>query len=353
MKSFVLLALAACSGLSSPPEPRVSVLVRSQGGCFASITPDEPIAPELGVVGTCADDAPPIWLAGIDQLEVVVDYGPDVDFAANTHAPPPTIVVTVDNAPSATPVSVGAEQRDGSRAYFIATFRAPATPSPDARVSAEVVPGFSAIVPDVFTIELPEVAVFLDECTLGMPCNLAGGVGDVHATLSVPGDQPETIAVSTFVDGVAQGATIPDVITQPAASYLSTGSAAIPVPIAPAGSTFTIAAQLGAAPPTTYSTTLVAPQISAVLSCGDSCALAPGDPVGLSIIAPAGIAATQAIVDTSLDGVPQLVAAPVALVPGVENAIGSLALTTPAKGSWQITATVAGYPSNAIVTSVP
>jgi len=354
MKYLPLLALAACSGLSSPPEPRVSVLVRSSSGCFALVTPDQPIAPDLGVVDTCAVGAQPVWLAGIDLVEVVVDYGPDVDFAANTHAPPPTISVTVDNEPSDAQVMVGPEQRDGSRAYFVATFRAPATTSSDARVSAEVVPGFSATVPDVFTIAPAQIEITLAECMLGMTCNLYGGVGAVHATFTVPGDETQAIALATFIDGVAQTTALPAVVTVPEPSYVSAGTAAIPVPAAHVGATFTIAAQLGAAAPTMYAATLVAPPISAALSCGDpgTCGLAPGDPVGLTITAPAEITPLEAIIDTTLDGVPQLVAAPVALVPSSTNAVGSLALTAPARGSWQITATVAGYASNAIVTSV-
>jgi hypothetical protein len=354
MKQLVYILLAACSGLSSPPEPRVSVLVQSDSGCFALVTPDEPVDPALGLVGQCAEGAAPIWLAGVDVIEVVVDYGPNVDFAASTEPPSPSITVSVDNVPSDTPISVGDAQRVGSRAYFIATFRAPATPSPDVRVAAEVVPGFSTIVPDVFSIQLPQVELLLAECTLGMTCNLFGAVGFVHATVSVPGNLPQTVALATELDGIAQPGTL-SLVTQPALDDLSVGSAAISVPAAHVGATFTIEAQLGAAAPATYDTTLLAPPIELALSCGApaDCNLKPGDPVGLTIIAPTQIDPPLATVDTALDGLPQLVAAPVALVPNTDTgAIGSLALTAPAAGTWQIDASVAGYQATAIVVTV-
>ncbi|HEY1556628.1 MAG TPA: hypothetical protein VGF94_17455 [Kofleriaceae bacterium] len=355
MKHLAFAALAACTGLSSPPAPRVSVLVQSDSGCFALATPDVPVDPVLGLVGQCAQGVAPIWLAGIDIVEVVVDYGPDVDFAASTQPPPPTVVISVDNVATDTPVDVGDAQRLGSRAYFVAKFRAPATPSPDVRVEADVAPGFSAIVPDVFSIQVPDVELLLAECTLGMTCNLFGAVGSVHATASVPGNLPQTVALALAIDGIPQAAELPPLVTQPAANDLSVGTEAIPVPAAHVGATFTISARLAGGSPATYDTTLVAPPIELALSCGApaDCNLHAGDPVGLSITAPTQIAPLQAIVDTSRDGVPQLVAVPVALVPDTDvGALGSLALTAPAAGTWQIDASVAGYQATALVVSV-
>ena len=85
-----------------------------------------------------------------------------------------------------------------------------------------------------------------------------------------------------------------------------------------------------------------------------SCALTPNTSVGLTISAPAQITPLQAIVDTRIDGVPQLVAAPVQLVVSSDGtATGLLALPTPGTtGTWQVDVSVAGYTAPSIVTQI-
>jgi hypothetical protein len=94
--------------------------------------------------------------------------------------------------------------------------------------------------------------------------------------------------------------------------------------------------------------------ITTALSCAPSCVLHTNDSVGLIVTAPALITPLQAFVDTSIAGVPQLVAAPVTLHANADGtATGILTLQAPATtGQWQIDATVAGYSADALLTTI-
>ena len=97
-----------------------------------------------------------------------------------------------------------------------------------------------------------------------------------------------------------------------------------------------------------------APEITARLTCGTTCSLASGDPIGLEILAPSQIRPLEALVTTRLDGNPQLVSVRVPLEQRADGtALGLLGLMAPAEsGSWQIDVTVAGYAAPTIVTTV-
>ena len=358
-RTLVMIAAlcAGCEGLSSTPEPVVSVLKQIDGGagapgaCFALMTPDTPIDPELGIKTTCAMTTSPQFLAGDDLLEVVVDYGPEVEFDDSTQAPPPAIAVAIDGAQADVPVDLTSGRVD-TRAFFVGTFRAPAQPSRDVRISAAVNPGFATEVPVVFENLTPPVAIELAECPGGTGCTLQGAVGSAHFRLLVPGAVPQTVALHATLDGAPLGDPVAPVTTHPQDTDTE-ADVALAVPAAHDGAQWVVSAQLGDNAPANLTTTIQAPAIQTALSCGTSCSLAPGDAVGLTITAPAGIAPLQAIIDTTLDGVPQLVAAPVTLVPAAGGtATGALALHAPAAGSWQIDASVAGYAAPAIVTAI-
>lgn len=353
MRALVVAALACagCEGLSTPPQPIVSVLVRTTDGCFAPLTAATPPDPVLGVAGTCSYSQLPTLLAGIDFVEVVVDYGPDVDFASGTQAPPPTVTLLVDGRPSDVAIAITAEQRVGPRAYFIATFRVPPTLTVDARLVAGVNPGFQTTVPLAFHIVEAPVELAMLDCPAGTGCMLAGAVGSAHLRVRVPGDLPQLVAVHTTLDGVPQPDESPPVRTDPTGDHTE-HTTALAVPAARDGALWMIEAQLGAGTPATVSATIVAPEIASALSCGTSCALVRGQAVGLAVTAPAQIRPLQALVTTALDGVPQLVAAPLAIVPSGDSAVGQLALVAPGPGTWQIDVSVAGYRAPAIVTTV-
>src|SRR5262249_29624983 len=132
---LLLLALVGCDeGLTSVPEPAVAVLKETEAGCFALMTPD-PIAPALNIPDVCTDPDPPRLCGGDDHVQVVIDYGSDVDFAGATDAPKPTVTVTIDGAVADVPIEVSEEHRVGGRVFFIATFVAPKQPSLDMQIS--------------------------------------------------------------------------------------------------------------------------------------------------------------------------------------------------------------------------
>jgi hypothetical protein len=353
MRIALLSLLCACEGLTSAPEPAVSALVRTTDDCFALMTPQTPVSPTLGVADLCTYAGSTQLLAGIDLVELVIDYGPDVSFAASSQAPAPTITVTVDGAAADIPINLSDEHRVGDRAYFIATFYAPATPSHDVQITAGVNPGFRTTVPEVFEVLPAQVQLEILDCTPGQTCELAGAVDNAHVRVTLPGLVPQTVTLHEQLAGVVEPDPLPPLTTSIMLDHTE-AVAAVPVPAAPDGTLLVLSSSLDGGATSTVSALIRAPVISAHLSCEPSCALVAGDSVGLEIDAPALIHPLQALVDTSLDGTPQLVAAPIALVPGSNGtAVGTLALQAPAQpGAWQIVATVAGYAAPAIVTTV-
>jgi hypothetical protein len=350
---LVIAAICGCTGgLTSDPQPIVSVL-KQDGDCFALMTPDSPIAPALGVSGTCGYLAHPTLYAGVDFVEVVVDYGPDVLFAGTTVAPRPDVVVTVDGMPSAEPVEVSDEYRVGGRAFFIATFDAPKQASRDVRVTAGVNAGFQTIVPIVFTTTTPPVGLRLLDCPPNTPCTLPGATGSAHLFISVPGTKSHFVTIHSILDGITQPDPIPPVQTLRVLSH-SEATTAVPIPAVVPNTAWTLVAQLGESQGSEVSATIVAPPLAATLSCGTACNLSTGDAVGLDIVAPAGIRPLEALVDTRIDGVPQLVGVRVPLVQRADGtAAGAFALTAPATpGMWQIDVSVAGYRAPAVMTAV-
>src|ERR1041385_4555616 len=310
----LLAGLAACeSGLTADAQPSVSVL-KQDGGCFALVTADTPVPQSLGVSGTCNYRAEPRLLAGVDLIEVVIDYGEDIDFAGTTTAPTPNVDITVDGVHADVPIDISPEQRVGSRASLIATFYAPTTISSDVRLSVGVNSGFQTLVPIVFTTISPPVSLSLFECPQGTICEVPGAVGSVHIALAVPGSVSQSIAIHSLLDGVPQPDPIPPVKTAPTQG-MTEAVTAIPVPAARDHTQWTIRAQLGESTPVQVFATIRTPELHTLLTCPSGCAtLGPDEPAGLTIIAPAQIRPLEARVDTLLDGVPQVIAAPVELV---------------------------------------
>jgi hypothetical protein len=354
MKRYLLpLLVCGCEGLTSSPQPYVSALVRTGEGCFALMTPATPVAPSLGVANQCTYRASPQLVAGIDLVELVIDYGADVGFASSTAAPPPIVTVTVDGAAADVPITISEEHRVGDRAYFIATFYAPATPSNDIQITAGVNPGFRTTVPVVFSATAPIVELDLLDCIPGQSCELAGAVGAAQVRIVLPGSVPQTVTLHEQVAGVPQPDPLAPVTTEVVGGHTE-ALASVPVPAAADGSLLVLSTSLDGGAPSSVSAVIRAPAITAHLSCDPGCSLAAGDAVGLQIDAPALIRPLQARIDTTVDGTPELIGAPVELAPQANGtAVGTIALHAPAQpGTWQIVATVAGYDAPAIVTTV-
>jgi hypothetical protein len=347
---LTVLALAACDdGITTDAQPIVSVL-KQDGGCFALMAGD-PIDPTLGIAGTCPYRADTRLLAGIDFIEVVVDYGPDVPFSRSTVAPRPHIVVTLDGVANDDPITISDEFRVAERAYYIATLRAPLVASTDVRVIAGVNAGFQTTVPEVLTTVAPHVELVLLECQQG-PCELPGATGSAHIHVAVPGTVPQQVTIHSTLDGVPQPPPVPPVKTF-VVNNRTENTTAIPVPVAPDGTRWSIYAQVGTGPLTRVDALIRAPSIVTELTCGTGCALEDGDPVGLEIVTLAGIRPLEALVTTRLDGVPRIVDARVPLTMRSDGtARGLLGMTAPGPGTWQIDVTVAGYSADTIVTTV-
>ena len=341
-RALLLVALLAACEAPAPATPIISVLKRADA-CFALLTPDIAPAPVLGIPAVCADPGEPTLAANVDLVELVIDYGPDVDFARSTSVPPPSVVVTADGKPVDVAVDLSSEQRAGTRAYFVATFRAPDVASNDVRITAGVDQGFETQVPVVFTVLPPSISFGLAECDAGMACGLTTAVGVVHATVTIPGDVSLPVAIHQAIDGSGTPDPVTSLMSVVSANR-NIAEAAIPVPLA--GTSWRLVAQVGRGESAPIAIALARPVILATLSCGASCVLAPGTEVGLAITAPAGIQAVAAHVTTRLDGVPQLVDQPVAIE---ADGTGLATLVAPSRtGAWQIDVTVAGFAATTI-----
>ena len=262
----ILMVTAGCEGLTSLPEPSVSVLRQTEGGCFALMN-DTPVASVLGVPGTClGPPTQPQLFGGADNVEVVIDYGPDVDFAGSTSSPVPTVDITVDGKTVDQQIDISAEHRVGGRAYYIATFVAPPTPSIDMQITAGVDADFQTVVPTIFTIVLPPVTLELLDCVGIQACQLMGSVGSAHIKVSVLGEVPQTVLIHTLLDGFMLPDTLPPITTEISAGHTE-HTTAIPVPAAHDNDVWEITAQLGAQLPTSVLVTIVPPTITTALSC--------------------------------------------------------------------------------------
>ena len=347
---YLIILLCACEGLTSSSQPNVSVLKRTDEGCFSLMTPDAPVASELGVTDVCPYLSEPQLIAAVDYVEVVVDYGADVAFAGDTHAPPPNIALTIDGGPGDAQIVLSGEQRIGSRAFFVATFHVPPTLSTDVRIAAGVNPGFHTDVPVTFSILPTPVDLSLVNCTQGTGCDLIGGVGRAQLKVVVPGDVAQVVQLHGTIDGQPQLDPLPPVTTQTLGNHTE-ALAQIPIPAAHEGAVWNIGGQIYATQTAEVTAVIHAPTILSALTCGASCAA--GSSTGLVIGAPNGITPLSARIDTSLDGVPQIVGATAPLVENANGtATGQLALTAPGAGTWQIDVHVAGYAAPSIVTTV-
>ncbi len=199
----------------------------------------------------------------------------------------------------------------------------------------------------------PQIELDITDCVPGQLCELAGAVGAAHVRLVLPGTVPQTLMLHEQIAGIVQPDPIPPVTTVVMFDHTET-LASVPVPVASDGTLLVLYTSLGGGPPSSVSAVIRAPVISAHLSCDPSCALNAGDAVGLEILAPGLIRPLQARLDTTVDGVPEIVNAPVELVPQANGtAIGTLALHAPASpGAWELVASVAGYDAPASVTTV-
>lgn len=357
MKSSAALLLlvagaTACDdGITSDAQPRVTVLVQSDT-CAAPIAGD-PLDATLDVSGVCPYRGSTQLFAGVNQLEVVVDYGPDVAFDSDTAAPPPEVTLLVDGVESDVPIDISDEFRVGERAYFIATLTVPPAPSSNIRIGAGVNAGFKTLVPDVMTAIDPPVFMRILECGNGTVCEVTGAVGSAHVEITAFGDGQELVAIHSTLDGVPQPDPIPPVRTFPKNGLETVATTAVPIPATSDDTSWSLTAQLGQV---TWEARAIirAPSILSRLTCGTTCALSSGDTVGLEVIAPGPIRPLEAFVTTRLDGSPQLVSVRVPLEQRADGtALGLLGLTAPAGGgSWQIDVTVAGYAAPTVVTNV-
>lgn len=337
------------------PGAMLSVLAKTPSGCFTLAGGVAP-APELGLSNLCDPMGTADVHAGVDALELVVDYraGSNVvpDIPPTIAIPTPSVAMTVDGAAQPA-IEVGAEQRAAAnRRYFTAQLHAPDTPSHDVLFQVKTVSGAIPVQARIETDAVrPEVSIA--EC--GSSCTAIAAVGAVHLRVALPGDVPQPVAIHGLL-GHALTADPVSAVTTAFVDGHTEATVAVPVPTGvPDGTIWTLQAQVGTAI-AGIDVTLHRPAITASASCASPCVVTTGAPLGLKVVAPFDIHDRQAIYTTALDGLPQVAQGTLDLLTidnDGETIMGAVTLTAPAQpGTWVIDASVSGYHAQTIMINV-
>jgi hypothetical protein len=352
------VAVSACESSNPVQLQAVSVLrYDAANGCYANMTATEaPVAPELMLAArVCSQGADPTLIGGVDQVQIVVDYGPGVMFAASAAVPAPTLTLFVDGHASPTVISVSpAHMGSGGRTYFLGSFLTPQTPSANVTISAVVAAGFSRTVATVFQIDAPTPAITIMDCPASGDCVLPAAVGSVSVKVTAPGALPQQISFVSRLDDVPQTDGIPPVMTAPSGDHTEVVTP-FPVPIAQDGAQWVIEAHLGPQEAPSVVMHLDRPTITASLACGSPCQLSAGAQATLTVTAPAKIRATQAHASVALDQVPiqDLLIDLSDSDSNAQTVTGTFPLMAPAKpGQLTIDVSVAGYHAQTITATV-
>lgn len=169
-----IAVIAACGGeQTSSPGPTVSVLRQTGASCFELMASAEPAA-GLGPMICPGTGKNTQLLAGIDRVELVIDYGA-IDFPAAS-VPAPTVVVRTDGKPTTTSASIVAQQRVNGHTFYLAAFTAPEAISNDVQISVSVVSGYATDVATLYQTVQPGAMLSVLVRTPSGCFTLAGGV---------------------------------------------------------------------------------------------------------------------------------------------------------------------------------
>lgn len=153
----IAIVLASCDA-TTRSGPTVTVMRVTSKTCLELLS-DTPPDDALGLAEPCeaSSTATPL-LAGIDQLQLVIDYG-DVAFTASTEIPTPTVTVEVDGKATMISPSVASRPQKGGHAWFVVTFTVPNVVSQNMQIQVDVATGFSTRLTKTFQTVAPAPAV--------------------------------------------------------------------------------------------------------------------------------------------------------------------------------------------------
>lgn len=200
----------------------------------------------------------------------------------------------------------------------------------------------------------------VDGCDGQSECVMVAHTGAAVVRPAAVGPVGQTVSLSSYLNGVLQPGTRSITLNAPAEiGDLGAATAVefVPVPIAPEGSRWRLEIRTGALVESSPEIRLVAPQIQASLSCGNTCSLAPGDPVDVLVTAPMLIGTKQALITTTVDGLTDLVSVVLnlnQLNTGGQVVFEQKRLTVPdASGStWTIDVSLAGYRATTLIVPI-
>ena len=152
-------ALSTCGDDTTQTGPTISILRETGRGCLEVVGTAAP-ATELELPPPCDETlgSPSTLLAGIDVLELVIDYG-DIDVAASSTLAPPMAVITIDGKAAPLMVVPLSQPQTNGHTLFLGTFTVPTVITSDLQIGVSVVNGFSTAVPTVYGTTAPDLAV--------------------------------------------------------------------------------------------------------------------------------------------------------------------------------------------------
>jgi hypothetical protein len=304
--------LTGCSDDLPPGEMKVAVQrsVPAQD-CWATVTGGEP-DPQLPLDRPCpAADPQPHVTGGSDLIRLVIDYGSDVAFTPGTKPPLPTVTMTLDGVATPTGGSIRPGALQGERAFFLATFKAPAREVTEMVLEVQAAQGFGHRVPQAIRVDAPRVEVTIDQCKEDAPCELTSGTGTAAITVTVPGSTPVDVTLTSQINNILQPLT--QVVHANTAggttgNPVMTGSAFPVVPVAPEGATWKLIAQWGTSEGEGPVITLRKPVVELTLdkcAANTPCHLISGvDVLGLKATVP-GMVPGDVTLTSTIDGLLQ------------------------------------------------
>ena len=165
---WLAVALLAACDSTRLGGPAVTVFLATADGCARKLSSSDPTDPSAVLYGpggdlpvkTCSDTTTQDVLtltAGLDVLELIIDYG--THFPAGGPIPAPQVTLMVDGVATTAPVNIQPRPRIADHTFFIATLPIPSVLSNNLRIGVTVSTGYATDDPTTYATAAPTVAI--------------------------------------------------------------------------------------------------------------------------------------------------------------------------------------------------
>ncbi len=199
----------------------------------------------------------------------------------------------------------------------------------------------------------PTIGVAIEECPSPEPCEQIAGVGTVRAAVTIPGDSAQSATLRSIVDNSVVSELPVNTTVLP--GHVTRASVPVPVPFATHDALWRLDLVWKTITTPSTAVALSLPVVTSTIGCGAPCTVTAGAPVQLVIAAPRNIQTSSALFRTSTGAAPPLegVISQFTIDEAAATRVWRTTLTAPAAGTtWQIDASVAGYPATTLLATV-